>query len=385
MPVTDPGADNIIAALEQSNRVWEVSLYILAGWQLEKVLAAMQVPFPELAEISMQFSISSYDLLSVPPIPDSFMGGSAPRRLQFFKLFGIPFPGLPKLLMSATHLVYLLLSDIPDSGYFSPEAMVALLSVLSSLESFTLRFRSPLSCPERESTCVPPPKRSILPALTTFNFRGVTEYLEKLVTSIDAPQLDFMSIYFFHQINFVIPRLAQFINRTPTLGAGNKARVEIDDSSSRVAINTRGQTLGIQILCRTPYQELSTVTQVCNSSLHRLSMVEDLYIHHRYMKLVRKNNATENILWLQLLLPFTAVKNLYLSRESAPDIGAALQELVGARITEVLPSLRNIFVEGLKPSGRFRENIGQFIAARQLRVSDHPIAILPGTTTSTWS
>jgi hypothetical protein len=85
-----------------------------------------------------------------------------------------------------------------------------------------------------------------------------------------------------------------------------------------------------------------------------------------------KNDDIENGLWLQLLLPFTAVKNLYLSKEFAPGIAAALQELDWGRITEVLPSLRYIFVEGLEPSGHFQENIEQFVAARQL--SDHPIA-----------
>ena len=65
--------------------------------------------------------------------------------------------------------------------------------------------------------------------------------------------------------------------------------------------------------------------------------------------------------------------NLYLCKEFAPGIAAALQELVGDRITEVLPSLENIFVEGLEPSGPFQENIGQFVTARQL--SDHPVAI----------
>jgi hypothetical protein len=67
------------------------------------------------------------------------------------------------------------------------------------------------------------------------------------------------------------------------------------------------------------------------------------------------------------------VKNLYLRKEFVPGIAAALQELVGARITEVLPSLQNIFVEGFEPSGPLQENIGQFVAARQL--SGHPIAI----------
>ena len=78
----------------------------------------------------------------------------------------------------------------------------------------------------------------------------------------------------------------------------------------------------------------------------------------------------ENVLWLELLLPFTAVTNLYINTEVAPRIAATLQELVGDRIPEVLPSLQNIFVEGLE---EFRENVGQFVEARQL--SDYPISI----------
>jgi hypothetical protein len=61
----------------------------------------------------------------------------------------------------------------------------------------------------------------------------------------------------------------------------------------------------------------ASIEQVCNS-LHPLSTVEDLYIKHQYLQLVWKDDAIENTLWLQLLLPFTAVKNLYLSKEFAP-------------------------------------------------------------------
>ncbi len=44
-------------------------------------------------------------------------------------------------------------------------------------------------------------------------------------------------------------------------------------------------------------------------------MIEDLYIEHRYSRLVWANDAIENTLWLELLLPFPAVKNLYLSKD----------------------------------------------------------------------
>ncbi len=127
------GADHIIVALGQTNRVCRVELEDLEDQQLDKVLAAMQLPFPQLTELRL---ISDGETPAV--VPDSFLGGSAPH-LRFFELDGIPFPGLPKPLLSITHLVELILSNIPHSGYISPEAMSALLSVLSSLEELTLR------------------------------------------------------------------------------------------------------------------------------------------------------------------------------------------------------------------------------------------------------
>ena len=322
-----------------------------------------QVPFPELTYLQL----SSFD--ETPPvIPDSFLGGSAPR-LRDFNLDGIPFPGFPSLLLSATHLVQLRLTDIPHSGYISPEAIVALLCALSSLEELSLKFRSPESRPDWESRSQPPPKRSVLPALKRLHFRGATEYLENLVTRIDAPQVNILQITFLDldQIDFDTQRLAQFINRTPKLGKCDEAHVEFDDRSAHVQFGT----LRIFIECRERDRLLSSIARVCNFSLP--STVGDLYIEHLYLQLFWHDDAIENILWLQLLLPFTAAKNLYLSKEFVPGIAAALQELVGARITEVLPSLQNIFVEGFEPSGPLQENIGQFVAARQL--SGHPIAI----------
>jgi hypothetical protein len=365
-------ADNIIAALGQSNRICQVDLH-LADWELGGVLAAMQVPFPELTDLR----VSSVGTLVEPPtivtIPDSFLGGSAPS-LKSFKLCGTLFPGLPKLLISATRLVELRLVNIPHSGYISPKAVVAMISVLSCLRMLSLDLKSHRSRPisDWESRSLPFPKRSILPALDTFHFNGVTEYLEDLVTRIDAPRLYEMRITFFDQIDFNCPLLAQFINLSPTLRFRDEVHLQFVDYVTKVTLVARHKPRDsiIQISCTEPDRQILSVAQVCNPALHPISTVENLYISRRHGRLV---DAIENALWLQLLLPFAAVKNLYLSKEFAPGIAAALQELVGDRITEVLPSLQNIFVEELEPSGPFQENIGQFVAARQL--SDRPIAI----------
>ena len=335
---------------------------------MEKVLAPMQVSFPELTYLRL----CSYG--EVPPvIPDSFLDGSAPR-LRYLELDSIPFPGLSKLLLSATHLVELCLHGIPHSGYISPQAMVAPLSVMSSLETLYLGFKSSRSRPDWESPSLSPPKRSILPALCDFHFKGALEYLEELVAHIDTPQLEEMEIDSFYQPDFDCPRLAQFINRTPTLRALDEARVSFGGTAV-AGIGLRSQESIIYhdslLIKISGNGQLPSVVQICDS-LPPIPRVENLNIEHPRIwhdEVIR----VENTPLLELLLPFTAVKALFLSKHFAPCILDALQELTGARITEVLPSLESIFVRGFKPSKSFKENIGQYVAARQL--SDHSITI----------
>ena len=369
--------DNLFAAFRQSNRLCQVDLILERCDMNVLAAAALQVPFPKLTDLCLKtrYSVSS----AIPiPIPDSFLGGSVPS-LRRFKLYSIPFPGFPKLLSSATHLVSLRLSGIPPTGCISPEAMAGLLSVLSSLESLILQLQYPPSRSDRQRKSLPPlVKRSILPALKRLDFsgRGVTQYLEELVTHIDAPELDETCITYLDQLDSRVgcAQLAQFINRTPTLRKLDEARVQFGDGAVRVKLQYRISQSGpdhLEIaISREPDWQLPSIKRVCNSSFHPISTVVDLYIEHRYRQLFLRLYAG---LWSELLLPFTAVKNLYLSKGFALDIATALEELCGDRITQVLPSLQNIFVEGFRPSGPFETNIEQFVTVRQL--SGHPIAI----------
>ena len=79
----------------------------------------------------------------------------------------------------------------------------------------------------------------------------------------------------------------------------------------------------------------------------------------------RQDNV-DNTQWLELLHPFAAVKNIYLDRDFVPSFALALQELVGERTMEVLPTLENIFLEEFEPSGALHEGIEKFVAARGL-------------------
>jgi hypothetical protein len=364
------GGDNIIAALERNDRVCQIRMKLDPQW--EKVFHAMQEPFPALTHL-----VLSSDIEIAPVVPDSFMGGSAPR-LQYLWLERVPIPGLPNLLLSSTDLVHLDIRRIRHSGYISPEAIVTCLSTLPRLERLYLEFGSPRSRPNRESRRLPPPTRSVLPALVKLHFTGVSEYLEDLVARIDSPLLDCLEIRLFHQRIFDTTQLIQFISRTPTLEVNDKARVDFSHLHVRVTFSKTSFSsyhLTLMILCSQPEWQLSSMAQICTSSFPRsfICMVERLDIRERSNSKLEWQDDIEDSQWLELLHPFTGVKNLYLSKEFVPRIAPSLQELVGGRTTEVLPALQSLFLGDLHPPAPFEEAIGKFAAARQL--SNHPVAI----------
>ena len=358
--------DNIIAVLELRDRVDTIELFEVNRSPLEIILAAMQKSFPELLFMRLES-----DDKTVPDLPDSLLGGSAPR-LEYLWLDGIPFPGLPKLLLSATHVFNLILLNNPPSGYISPEAMVTALSSLTVLESLALEFQSPQPHPDQASRGPPPPTRTVLPILIYFSFKGVYEYLDDLVARIDAPQVN-LYITFFNDIVFDAPQLIQFIRRTPSLKSPKNAHVVFGDGAVTVKSSSGYGSLTIKISCRELDWQVSSLEQVCISCLPPLSTLEDLFIYKTQYWLPDWKDSTENMLWLELLHPFTAVKHLYLSKEFASRIVPALQELVGARTTEVLPALQNISLEELRSSGPIQEDIGKFVGAR--RLSGHPVTV----------
>ena len=291
---------------------------------------------------------------------------------------GIPFPDLPKVLSYATRLSDLNIQNIPHLGYFLPKALLSALSILTNLSYLSLAFQSPRSCPSQTRRHLPLPTRTVLPNLTWLSFKGASEYLEDLVVLINAPRVSYLKAIFFNDIVFDTPQLAQFISRTPALMLPDMAHVCFRGDAARVALISRATDFKVihivlGILCTAPDWQFSFLEQICTSSLPSLSTLENLYIlRDRFDLPVWKDNI-ENVLWLELLRPFTAVKNLYVFNSLTPRIGPALQELAGARTTEVLPALRVIFLDRSLSFRAAHEDIRQFVAMRQL--ISHPVAI----------
>ena len=362
---------DIISVLECSDRVHEISLEGVFSDELEDILKAMQEPFPELTEL-MIFKFRHENEPEIP-LPDSFLGGSAPR-LQTLALSRIPFPALPELLLSTTHLAYLKVEDIPHSGYISPDVMTTVLSTLTNLEQLSLGFQSPRSCPDRARQRPSSPTRAVLRILTTLEFKGVGEYFDDLVTYIDAPQLYRLNITFFNQIFFQTPQFTHFIRRTPDFQAPDRSHIVFGDIAAEIFLSSRTShypMATVRIPCKELDWQISSLEQVCTSCLPPLSTLEDLYISQKAHSKPDWKDNIEDALWVELFHPFSTVKNLYLSEEFAPRIAPALEELVG-----VFPILQNIFVERLWPSGPVQEGIRKFVAARQRQqASGLPLAI----------
>jgi hypothetical protein len=355
------------AAIVHPDRVYEINFRVTSP-QLQRLASAMQEPFPALTRLTLGSRLGSE--APAPALPEGFVGGSVPS-LQYLSLYYIAYPALPKLLSSATDLTTLHLLSHPV--YISPEAMVTSLSTLTRLERLSLKFRPPLSSPDWESQRPPPPTRTVLPALTWFKFEGISEYLEDLLALIDIPLLDYSCIVF-DQLISDISQLALFMKRTKRFHALNEAHVTFDYDDlgvgSLLPIHMFDGKSGFKILCRGLDWRLSSLAQVFKAFFPSMYMVEHLYV---YGPSVLPSRWQENLEWLKIYRPFTVVKNLYLSREFAPHVASAMQELVGGKVAEVLPTLQNIFLEGLQPSGPIQEDIQKFVAARQ--PSGNPITV----------
>ena len=373
---TEQGVDDIIAALEHSDRICFLSLVTFPGSQFKMLWEAMsQQPFPALTYLNIQNGDFE---MAAPVIPASFLGGSAPR-LRTLTVVCIPFPGLRKLLLSATHLVSLTLGSIPHSGYISPAAMVNNISDLTMLEDLHITFLSPRSFPDRRSRRQPTQIRTVLPVLRKLVFMGVSEYLEDLVARIDAPLLNILGITFFHQLIFDTPQLTRFISRTPNFKVHDEARVVFtgQGGSIRFPRGPIGQ-LSWGVSCRHIDWQLSSLAQACSSSLPQslISTVEHLYLHISLFRLDQEPGWQDDIeisQWVDLLRLFTAAKDLYITKDFTPYIAPALKELAVGSVTEVLPALQTLLLqdepwdeEKLPLSGPVQDMIERFVTARQL-------------------
>jgi len=365
-----PSDNTVISVLKRHDRVCKIFIDDVSDSLLEE-LATISEPFPALIELELV----SYKA-DTPTLPDSFLGGSVPR-LRSLDLWGIPFPGIGNLLLTTRDLVTLSLGVIPPSEYLSPESMVTILSGLTGLKSLDLNIETAEFWTHGASRRPPALTRVVLPALTNLTFSGDSEYLEDMVSRIDA-SLECIAVTFFDELVFDIPQLRDFIGRTKILVAPHRAETSFFSYFDlRISLFQRKgdidfRVLNLEIICDTDSQLLSPA-QAWSLLLPPLPSMEHLCIYTSADFPSQWQHEVEITQWMELLRPFITVKVLVLYKQAVSSVSSALQELVGERVTEFLPALQNIFLEDFPSSSPVPEGIGEFIAAREL--SGHPIIV----------
>src|SRR6266702_4449252 len=274
-PILNPPApedeENIMTALRQSDRVTSISLAVTNS--LLENLATISEPFSELEELVLL----SRDNVQLT-LPSAFRWGARLRTLHSTR---IAVPALQQLLSSSTGLVDLQLHEIPNVGYFSPDAFANALSEMTHLQTLSLHF---LSLPPRRNYLGLPPQlgeRVVLPALTCLKYRGTSKYLDSLVARIDAPRLGEIEITFFSQPTMDASQLDRFIERIEMQTSLSQADVQTSAHIISISFTNSSTStpLQLQISCKQLDWQLSSMAQVCDQFSPFLSCVKNLSIN----------------------------------------------------------------------------------------------------------
>ncbi|KAH9037714.1 hypothetical protein EDB84DRAFT_1129828 [Lactarius hengduanensis] len=377
--LTPRDEDSIIFALKRTSRVHRIDIHV-PGLLSRKVADVMRRSFPVLTHLHLAWDLNeallgpsseSRGVSSV--IPGRFLGGSAPH-LQHIRLRNVPFPHLPRFLLSARNLITLKVENICPNGYISPEAMVGGLAVLTRLITLSITFdEDPEEEPDQRIR-PDPPMRTTLPALTAFHYRGYSEYLEDFLAQIDTPRVhDFRIEYLVHE-EIEATQLSRFIDRTENLKLDqfnraqlnfyfNYAQVEINSSRPQGEHEARLTLVWDRIWLEA---QLRFVVQVLGQLAHTFSHLDHLDAHGDNVESIDVDIAQ----WLPFFHLFPVVETLHLSGGVTAHMVDALEDLANSEemVADVFPALHLIWLDDMD-SDVGDESVGsieRFLAMRQL-------------------
>ena len=266
-PPTPEDEGNIMAALKHSDRVTSIRLTVTSSL-LERV-SAIKRPFSELEDLVLL----SRD--GVPlTLPSTFLCGPRLRRLHLTR---IAVPALLQLLISSKNLVYLRLQEFLNPMHISPRELTNALSRMAQLRLLSLHFLSTIVYRAPPTPCG---ERVVLPVLDHFNFRGGSQYLERLVARVDAPRLGNIEATFFDGSVFELPELIVFIGRIEMHKSYRRADIISSERAISISLTQpEGPTcLKFQLFRKSLSKQLTFMARICIPHSTFLFNVEDLRI-----------------------------------------------------------------------------------------------------------
>ena len=358
--------NNIVAALERSERVRSISLTVASSLIEKLSTMALSEPFSELEDLTLL----SQDIQKLT-FPGTFRCGP---RLRTLHSTGVAIPTLPQLLSPPTGLVDLQLHEIPKLGHFCPEAFANALSGATHLETLSLHF---LSLPPRRNhlslSLSGVSERIVLPALTSLKYRGTSKFLDCFVARIDAHHLEDMEITLSSQPTIDASELGRFIERTEMQISLHQADVKISSHAISVSFtnSSTSKPLRLKIPCKQLEWQLSSMAQVFDQFSPFLFRFVNLGINTTHSSSMQDEVDVER--WLELFRPFGGARSFWVIGELTTKILCAFGKADGEH-AKFLPALRYFRVgRPLAIYGPSWDAVQSFHAARW--ISGRPVLV----------
>ena len=257
LPTLDPPVpedeDNIIAALNQSDRVISISLTVTSS--LMEKLSAVEKPFSELQDLVL-LSRDGNPLT----LPSAFRWGQRLRRLHST---GIALLALlqPIYSSSSVNIIELRLHDAFLPWVISPIVLKNVLSEMIQLRSLSLHFRSTTNY---HFPLLPYGEYTLLPALTRLIFQGNVTYLEGIVAIIEAPSLEDIDITSDNPF-FALSEFEGFIDRIEMHRSHRRAHILSSELTISISWTRPGAPvrLKLQAFCKPSCIQISSMVQNC--------------------------------------------------------------------------------------------------------------------------
>ena len=367
LPELDPPVpedeDNIIAALEQSDRVISISLTVTS--LLMEKLSAIEKPFSELQDLVL-LSRDGVPLI----LPITFRWGQCLRLLHST---GIAFPALlqPLYSSSSTNLTDLKLHDAFRPRQVSPEILKDILSKMTRLRSLSLHF-----CPTA-NYCFPLlplfGESVFLPVLTRINYRGSVAYLEGIVNVIDAPSLENVEVTFDNP-SLALPEFKKFVDRIEMDRSHRGAHILSSEPAILMSSKWPGafMRLKLQSLSKPSLMQISSMAQICLDFSPFFWNDEGYDLRISIARPSGRTDRSSDGELLELLDPFTKrLFHLMLDANHWTNIVHTSQPRLNE---DVLPAMHKLYIPQPGPRHAFvREAVVSAMISR--RLSGRPIDV----------
>ena len=246
-------------------------------------------------------------------------------------MIGVFPPSLSSLLLSPTLLTRLVLDGIPDPSHLPTSDLLMYLSNMPQLRYLNIGFLSTTRHRRLAGDvnltssldCV------ALPNLEMFHFRGVSTYLESLVTKLDAAAVYELDFTFFYQLNYTIPHVSSFLRRTKRFGFDG-IRIHFSPESLVISatptISSSPKDIrSLRIPCVRLDFQVASAAQICRTLRPNFGNMEDLVMKYSQDQLPTQwQGEVDPTLWRELLSQFRGMKTLWISSALVSEVTASM-------------------------------------------------------------